>query len=126
MYIGVVAEVGWRQPLSRIEEHDESSPAAEKEHDHNTLLVLPTLLDTCTASIYSHQSAISSTEAKPAQEKDKASDYHETELVLHTECIYMYECSESCQMSCDQRSKQAVPILHILQLYMIMLIPATP
>ena len=70
-YIHTVAGVRFKRLLSNIDEDDEGIDA-EDEQEHNTLLMVPTLLDA--TSIYSQQSAISSPKMKTPEDKEKASD----------------------------------------------------
>ena len=71
LFIFTVAEVRLKPLLSNIDEDDEGIEA-EEEEDHNTLLMVPTLLDA--TSIYSQQSAITSPKVKSSEDKEKASD----------------------------------------------------
>ena len=61
----------FKRLLSNIDEGDEGADD-EEEQEHNTLLMVPTLLDA--TSIYSQQSAISSPKIKTPEDKEKASD----------------------------------------------------
>ena len=66
-----MAVIRLKPSLSKVDEDDEGIEA-EEEEDHNTLLMVPTLLDA--TSIYSQQSAITSPKVKTSEDKEKASD----------------------------------------------------